>query len=161
MRSPNNFSDCRSGRLEPSHTPRGFTLLEIVIALGLVAIIFSFGQFVGLDLYRAHVFRSDELTLVTLLSKARRASLHRIEGAAHGVRMGDSLYILFTGASYAARDQVRDIEFPASQMLSRTGLSEVVFTLDGRVNSPGVIALTSGARTRSIVITREGGIDAE
>ncbi|MBI4268267.1 prepilin-type N-terminal cleavage/methylation domain-containing protein [Candidatus Uhrbacteria bacterium] len=150
MRSPLSSSDSK-----------GFTLLEVVIALGIFALIFSLGPYVGMDLYRSHVFRSDILTLATLLRKARSQSLHRIDGAPHGVSITSSAYVFFTGDSYALRRPEFDIEFPAHRAVAKTGLPEIVFSYDAQVSHPGTIVFSDGSRVSSIVINSEGGIDGD
>jgi len=134
--------------------------MEIVISLGILSTIFSLGAFVSMDLYRSHVFAAEKMTLLTLLQKARGQSLHHINSAGHGVAIQSNAYIAFTGASYAQRDSIQDISFPAAPTIQRNGISEIAFTpLDAQVLTPGTITLSDTAHSATIVINAEGGVD--
>lgn len=138
----------------------GFTLIELVVALGIVVVIFGLGTFVSMDLYRAHVFTAEKTTLLTLLQKARSQAQHHIGGMAHGVSVTESAYILFSGPSYALRNTSKDIPFPTSPSIQKSGLSEIIFApLTAQVSSPGSMTLTSDSHSVTLSVNSEGQID--
>lgn len=138
----------------------GFTLIELVVSIGILIIIFGLGAFVSMDTYRTQAFASEKTTLHTLLQKARSQAQHHVDGKAHGVYVTQSAYILFTGSSYAMRDTAKDISFPATPSIRESGLSEIVFApLTARVASPGSMTLTDGVRSATFFVNDEGGID--
>ncbi len=138
----------------------GFTLIELVVALGVLTVIFGLGTFVSMDLYRAHLFDSEKTTLLTIMHKARGQSQHHIGGVAHGVYISPTATILFTGSSYGARDASKDISFPCSPSIHESGLAEIVFApLTAQVAVPGVLTLTDGVRFATIIVNSEGQID--
>ena len=79
----------------------GFTFIEILVGMALVAILGSMGLIAGVDSYQRYLFRSDLETVASLLQKARSSAMNNIGETSHGVYVGDaSSLILFRGASY-------------------------------------------------------------
>ncbi len=85
----------------------GITLIEIVVVIGLLAIIASLGVIVSMDFYRGYAFASERNIMVSVIEKARNQSLSNINGNEHGVRFDGNDYILFEGPgpglTYASR----------------------------------------------------------
>ena len=144
----------------PSSYPRsrlqtGFTIIEILVVIALLATISGFGLIVSIDSYRGYAFRADRDTLVSLLERARSQSMNNIcigasctNGRLHGVFIdaAGSQYILFQGSTYAARDSAVDEVVGASSLVSHSGLAEVVFAqLSGDANPAGDIVLSGMA----------------
>lgn len=131
----------------------GFTILEILVVIGLLSVISSFALIVGMDSYRSYSFRADRDTLVSLLQRARSQSVNNLcigsgsctGGRPHGLAIFPDSYVLFQGSSYALRDTAADERIPASTAILRTGLSEVVFAqLSGSAAPSGDITLKGG-----------------
>lgn len=138
----------------------GFTIIELIVAIGVLMTIFSLGIFVSMDLYQAHLFESEKSTLISILEKARGQAQHHISGSAHGVTIQSTTAVLFSGSSYSLRDTAYDISFPLAPSIRRSGLPEIVFApLTAQVATPGEISLTIGARTAAISMNSEGQID--
>ncbi|MEK7664226.1 MAG: prepilin-type N-terminal cleavage/methylation domain-containing protein [Patescibacteria group bacterium] len=77
---------------------KGFTLVELLVGIALLAIIVSLGLFLSFDFYRNFSVSSQANTIVSILQKARSQSLNNINQARHGVHFEDSSglkYILF------------------------------------------------------------------
>ncbi|HEY9585496.1 MAG TPA: prepilin-type N-terminal cleavage/methylation domain-containing protein [Candidatus Paceibacterota bacterium] len=133
----------------------GFTLIEILVVVALLATISGFGLIVGMDSYRGYAFRADRDTLVSLLQRARSQSINNIcigasctNGKPHGVFIDatSGQYILFQGAAYATRDSVVDEVTGVSPLVKHSGLTEVVFAqLSGDASSTGDIILSGTA----------------
>ncbi|MDO8489874.1 MAG: hypothetical protein Q7S47_00485 [bacterium] len=147
-------------QLRSSSIRNGFTVIELVVAIGVLMTIFGLGTFVSMDLYHAHLFEAEKSTLLSVLEKARGQAQHHMRGSAHGVSIQSPAAVLFSGASFSLRDTSQDISFPLSQAIHRSGLTEVVFaSLTARVTTPGEILLVAGARSAAITINSEGRID--
>lgn len=144
MRSPNNSS--------------GFSLIELVVAVGIFAILFSLGPYIGLQLVSSHVFATDVLTLDTLVRKARSQTMHGIDGASHGVHISSNGYLFFTGDSHEHRTAALDIFFPAPTHIIRSGLSEIVFNRATGRCTAGTVTLTDGLREKIFAFNDEGQI---
>lgn len=148
----------------------GFTLTEVIIVMGLLAVIAAFGVTINFGAYQSYAFQSERNLLVGLLQKARSQSFNNVclgsnctGGQAHGVALRPAgqanKYIIFQGPDYSLRDQSQDELFDANSQINVSGLSEIVFAqLSADANASGVIDLTDGIRNQSIEINNEGGI---
>ena len=77
---------------------KGFTLIEIMIAVAILLAILSLGLIISLDFYKSYSFGSEKEVIVSMLQKARSQSLNNINQVRHGVHFeNDSglTYILF------------------------------------------------------------------
>lgn len=75
----------------------GFTLIEILISLGVLVIIASLGLFVSFDFYRHSSFQSERSVIVSVLQKARNQSVDNIDQTRHGVHfeVNPVAYVIF------------------------------------------------------------------
>ena len=73
----------------------GFTLIETLIVVALVAVLAGFGLVVGIDAYQRSTFRSQQDFLVASLQKARSRALANIGQCNHGVRIEEGSYTTF------------------------------------------------------------------
>lgn len=147
----------------------GFTLIEILIVLGILAILSGFGLVASLDAYRGYSFRNERNTMVSVLQKARSQAISNIclgsgctDGKPHGVAFQAGQYIIFQGSGYAARDQAVDQIVAVNYALTFApgSLPEVVFSqLSGDAAPAGTITLTDEAGHSSVIsINSEGQI---
>lgn len=156
-----NTSKCVNAR-----RVRAFTLIEILVVMGMLALIGALTVFVSMDTYRGSSFRSDRDLLVALLQHARAESVHNIcavssctDGASHGVYIGATSYTIFQGASYAGRVVADDQNFTEDGTVTRAGASEVVFAaLSGTVAAQTTITLSGDNKTSVITIEPSGRI---
>jgi len=145
----------------------GFTLIEILIVLGLIALVGSAVLFINLDSYRGDSFRAERTTVVTLLGQARIDALNNMSEEPHGVAFfpdgyPDS-YVLFAGDSYDTSLPSTRVPYKAaySIALGAGSPSEVVFEqLNGDSNFSGTLTLKDTQRDFSydILINSEGGL---
>lgn len=157
----------------PNTSPRnkGFTLVEILVALALLVIIFSFGLFISFDFYKSYAFGAEKSIIVSVLQKARSQSLNNINQAKHGVRFEKSpglKYIIFEGSSYDPNNS-NNITIGSSFGISITNpvLSfEVVFDqLSGNCITSNcstsllIITVSDGTKSYDITLNSEGRIN--
>lgn len=164
MRSPRVFTHKKY--------KRGFTLIEILIVVGIMTLLGGVTLIVSMDNYHAYAFRAERDTLVSLLQKARSQSMSNIclptngsctNGKAHGVYVSAGQYTVFQGQSYGARDGAVDEIYLVRgvDVKPKSGsLTEVVFAqLSGDVLVPGYISLlNSDGHVSTTTITSEGTI---
>ncbi len=164
MRSPKVF-------IHKDHK-RGFTLIEILIVIGIMTLLGGMALIVSMDNYHAYAFRAERDTLVSLLQKARSQSMSNIclgtagsctNGKTHGVYVSAGQYTVFQGPTYATRDTVVDEIYPVRgvDVQKKSGsLTEVVFSqLSGDVLLPGYITLlNSDGHVSTTTITSQGSI---
>lgn len=141
---------------------KGFTFIEIMMAIGILTFIAGIGIAVSIDYYRTYAFRSERNTIVSLLQKARAASLNNINDNAHGVRFEEGNFVLFEGTSYDDSDSNNQIfagnssvtltsssPLPVSVIFSRLSAetTDVNFTLtDSASNRVGDISVSSAGQ---------------
>lgn len=137
---------------------KGFTLMEVLITLGLIAIVAVVVSVVDINNFRGDSFRSEVSTIGTALQTARANSFNNINQKRHGVAFnpaGVSGYVIFEGNTYATRDTTQDILIASSYIVNFSPASptEVVFDqLKGDANFNGDITLTDPQRGVSAVI---------
>lgn len=157
------------------HVHDGFSLIEVLIVIGLLGVIAAFTAVADLSTYRMNALRDERKTLVTALQKARSESLNNINQKAHGVAIFPSdspgNYVVFEGNDYASADHANDQVIPSSYPLTRSldSIEEVVFeqlsalaSCDGApCDDTKIIELEDVVRqaTAEIKVNREGQID--
>ena len=146
---------------------RGFTLIEVVIVLALVAFVANDALLISFDAYRANSYRNERSTFIALLQHARAQSMHSVclaavcsQAPAHGVAIRSGRYVLFEGASYASRTVDLDSIIDESPLTVHAGISEVIFQpSSGHFFTPGDIILSAPDGHVSIItIGAEGQI---
>ncbi|PIR37988.1 MAG: hypothetical protein COV34_02785 [Candidatus Zambryskibacteria bacterium CG10_big_fil_rev_8_21_14_0_10_42_12] len=139
---------------------RGFTLLEILITLGIIGLLAFIGIITGVDTYKRYLTRSDIDSAAVLLQKARSSAINNIGNTSHGVHVGNTgEFVLFRGNSYASRDTTYDLVIEQNKDIAISGLSEVVFSQISGETTAGTITVTSDTGNITININSEGGIN--
>jgi len=140
---------------------RGFTVLEVVLVIGILAIIFSIGVPITFNFYINYELATERDNLIAIYQQARDSSMTGEGGLAHGVYLTSNGYVLFEGSSYANRLVERDLDFSRSNLVEVTGPTETVFeVLSGRTSSES-FSLTNGKKTFNVEINTEGRISWE
>ncbi len=144
--------------------PRGFTVIEILVVIFLLAILSGMTLVFSTSYYREYNFYGEEKMLIGLLQKARSQALSNINQKPHGIFFDktNNSYVLFQGNDYADRDSGMDFSFRQNGSFSLTGLDQVIFSqLSGDSASTGDIILDDHVRPKiTISINQEGRIDA-
>jgi prepilin-type N-terminal cleavage/methylation domain-containing protein len=144
----------------------GFTLLEVLVVMGLVTLILGATLFFDVNSYRGDAFRAERTNLVTALQTARANALDNINQAKHGVAInpnGYNGYVIFEGDNYTVSNPTTRVAIPASYpvTLASTSPQEVVFAqLSGDTGFSGQLMLIDNERyaTSTININYEGKI---
>ncbi len=133
---------------------RGVTFIEIIIVLGLFAMLGKFALLISFDTYRQSSFHSTRASLISVLQHARAKAMSDVcigatctQGTSQGVFIESNQFVLFQGSSYALRDIDADEMVEANPATSHSGLQEIVFAASsGTVSQVGSIVLadTSG-----------------
>jgi prepilin-type N-terminal cleavage/methylation domain-containing protein len=144
-------------------TTRGFTLIEISVALGILLMLFSFGLIMSMDAFRGSIFRSEREIIVSLLERARSHSMANIDGSAWGVCYRANKYVLFKGTTCGA-PAPSDEEFEVNQSVATDSNFASTFPtisfaqLSGQ-SSAATITVVEANRSSSITINHEGTIN--
>jgi prepilin-type N-terminal cleavage/methylation domain-containing protein len=143
----------------------GFTLIEILIVIGMLAIVSGFGLFMSMETYRASNYHSDRNLLIATLMRARAEAINNIclggactDALPHGVHIQTNAYIMFQGSTYDPSDP-QNSSFEADIYSSHSFSGDVIFSqLSGTTSAPIAITLNSAGRTSNITISRLGRI---
>jgi prepilin-type N-terminal cleavage/methylation domain-containing protein len=114
---------------------RGFSLIELLVVMGLLAILGSFSLMVSMENYRGSSFAESQATLVSALQKARSQALFGVcigsgctAGQPHGVHIDSNQLVLFQGTTYNADDPNNEYLPVQSAGITFSGIHDVVFT---------------------------------
>lgn len=140
-----------------SHDSRGFTLIEVLLAGSVIALIAGIMLPVSVALKN----RTDLDTAATGLTQAlRRASFlsqSNRDNSRWGVRVESGSIILFHGSNYQSRDASFDEITSTSPSISSSGTTEFVFEkLTGNLGAERTLTLTFNAEQRIITINAKG-----
>lgn len=148
----------------------GFMVLELVVVMGLLAIVGSLGLFMSMDSLRGGAFRDERDMVVSSLQRARSQAINNIclgsgcvEGQKHGVHIGSGEYVIFQGENYDAATSTNIIIKSVSAAVFATGTENTVFNnLSGNLSvpTPAIITVFGLSRQASstISINAEGRI---
>lgn len=141
------------------------TLIEVLVVLGLVAIVGGFSLVMGVDTFKKQIFRSDRDLLISALQRARALAISNTcfgptctTGLPHGVRIEPEQFIIFQGNSFDPADEYNEVvEITGGAIF--TGPSEVIFQpLSGIVLLPGDIVIAALGSVSTTTVGAEGQI---
>lgn len=139
---------------------RGFTLLELLLSISLVAVI----SVAGVPIYASLQTRSDLKTATQIVTQAARRAETRAwanEGdSSWGFYVNSGQAVVYKGVSYAARDTSYDEIYTISDSIVITGDSEYLFSqVTGLPDAAGSVTLTSlDSATSTINVGANGQI---
>jgi len=144
----------------------GFTLIEIIVVMGLLTAIAGLASFASFDTWHGYTFRGERNLLISILQEARSQSVNNIclgtgcdDGRPHGVHIENDKYIIFQGSAYDPADPLNQ-NIDASNSINHAGLTDVVFSqLSGSASPSGDIILSDSQRSATISINSEGRIN--
>lgn len=137
----------------------GYTLMELVMVLGILSLLLMLTIPVSLNFLRNQYLTSDRHAVISLLEWARDQSLMNANQSDHGVKVLSNSYVGFVGTTYATRDQSKDIVYPKSVIVTASGTNEVVFTSLNATATSSTISLANTLKSYSITVNQEGTID--
>ncbi|MBL8029900.1 MAG: hypothetical protein JNN11_01495 [Candidatus Doudnabacteria bacterium] len=137
----------------------GFSLLEVLVSMGVFFSIMTLGLLFGFDFYKTYIFYSERDVLISVLQEARSKSMANINQVPYGVRLEESEYILFQG-NYNNIFTESDYVYHLYPGMVLSGDIEVKFNqLSGRTDGGKIFSLSDGHRSAAIYINQEGLID--
>ena len=127
----------------------GFTLIEILVVIGVIVLLFAASYLVTFDTYGKNLLSNEEEKLVSILSKARSRAMNNIDEMDHDVSIESDKYVLDS-----------DEEIEKNENIEITGITSVAFEqLSGKPSETGDIVLDDGIRTETITIYPGGMIN--
>lgn len=140
---------------------KGFTIMEVMISLGIFLILLGLTTPFVLQFYNRYQLDAERTTFIALLRQARAMSLTGENGATHGVYLASSQFTIFEGVSYATRDTSIDQTFERNSSVDITGPSETLFRYLTGTSASQSFNLTNGTKQGIIYVNKEGSIDWE
>ncbi len=144
-----------------SRAARGFTLIEILISVAVVAIIVLI-IVSGLSAFR----RSADLNhavdgVLAQLREAKRRTVESRDASRWGVHVESSRTTLFKGTTYSFGAADNEV-FTLPSAVTASGLADVVFKrISGETDNAGMLTLTLGSNTKVITIRSSGLIEVQ
>ncbi len=138
---------------------KGFTLVEVLIVIGILAAIAGLSVLIGIDSVARGTVHQERDTLVSLLTGARTAALANVNESAHGVHISPTEFISFEGTSFGSGLNKQPV--PRNGAIEITGETDIVFAaLSGNVlDGVGDIELIDANSTATVEINEGGRIE--
>ena len=139
---------------------RGFTFIELMLVIALVAILGVFIVPVGLSFYQSQLLGETSDGLVSALRHAQRFALTSTHDNAFGVFITADTYTIFEGSAYASRIVSEDVVFSIASTVTVSGLQEIVFSeMSGTPSAIGSVIISSGNKVSQIDVLASGNIE--
>ncbi len=138
---------------------KGFTLLEILLSVALIALLSG----LSVPVYQSFQVKNDlDIASNTIAQSARRAQVlaQAVDGdTTWGVHIQSGSITIFKGGSYAGRDTNYDEDFEMPTSITPSGLQEVIFSkLYGEPQATGTVTLTTSTNETANLILNEKGM---
>lgn len=144
-------------------SPKGFTLIEIIIVLAIFIAIIGFGMTIDWHAFQRDTFSSEEATIVALLSKARSLAMANVSESGYGLCYKEPDYIIFRKIDGVCQNSKPANEAsPANKNIASntsTAFPVIIFDRLTGNTAGGTIHLTDGVKSADIVINNEGTIN--
>ncbi len=131
---------------------RGFTLVEVLVVISLMAVVMGLGLLMSIDVFRGTTFRSTRQVLVSALTTARSRALANMYQSPEGVCYSAPDFIIFRRSSYGSANSA-DEHVPGNPSISLTGAINCTGMGAGAVVFSQIAATTSGS---TITISETG-----
>jgi prepilin-type N-terminal cleavage/methylation domain-containing protein len=103
------------------YTKNGFTLLEISLTIGILAIMLSLSLAISSGAVQRSSLRSGENTVIQAVRRAQTLSQNSVGGSKYGVFLQTGSVIVFSGSTFASRDSSVDQIYEINESISPDG----------------------------------------
>jgi prepilin-type N-terminal cleavage/methylation domain-containing protein len=122
---------------------RGFTLVEVMVVVAIVAVLAFLAASLGASSYTKSQLSVETEDLILALRRAQSRTVSGYKDGTWGVHLTASGYTLFKGSTYAGRDSSYDEVHTYPPTITGSGLSDVIFVYrTGKTSNTGTITLT-------------------
>jgi Tfp pilus assembly protein FimT len=134
-------------------------MIEILLVVGIGAIIFGFSAPYTLNFYRTQLLEDVRSNLIDTLQRARHNAVLQKNDSSFGVHMVNGSYTLFQGADYENMVSGQEEVFAVNEEIVFSGLIDVTFSkMTGNPSVTGTTTLTYGTTISEILIEESGNI---
>jgi prepilin-type N-terminal cleavage/methylation domain-containing protein len=142
--------------IQNARSRKGFTLIELILVVALVALIGSVAGLLYSNIYLRNAASNAQDELVFSLRKAQMYSMMGRQGSNWGVAIGGNI-VLYSGNSYASRNTAFDESYAVPNTVAIIGANEINFArLTGYPNVTSTITIASPGRTYTVQIQPQG-----
>lgn len=143
---------------------KGFTLIEILIVVGILAVLIAVVSPAFSTMRNNEVLKSTTADIVSAIDKARSQTLASVNSLEYGVHFESSKIVIFQGTTYSSGDANNEdifISSPASiSNINLTGGAVDVYfdRLSGAPSKTGTITVSVSSSTKTITISTTGAV---
>jgi len=138
---------------------RGFTAIEILVVVAIIALLASVGTIMGFDTIGRASVHSERDLFVSLLTSARARALANVNESAHGIQINTNDFTIFEVPLSGVVTNQRVIA-RSSNITIAVGTSIIFDQLRANVSTGvGSYTMSDGTQTASVIINSEGRID--
>ena len=152
-------------RVFPYSFHRGFTLLEIIIVIGILGILLSVVMPSFMNFRRNSLLNVETMELMTLINRARILAVSSKNDQQFGVHLQADKAVLFQGGTYNAGDVTNETHTFAtgitlSTIVINPGVSEIIFdkVTGATANNATTTLLVTGTTASTTVLVYPTGI---
>ncbi len=143
---------------------RGFSLLELLLVMTIVAVVFIFSTPFSMNFYRTQLINDVQSNLIDTLQRARHNAVLQKNDSNFGVHIDSDSYTLFQtpNLAYASRVSDQDEVFPVVGDIDFGGPAEIIFSkLTGIPSATGTIAIAYDVIVKGITVDSSGVISKD
>ena len=138
---------------------RGFSVIEMLIVIGIVMIIVGITAPVGFRYYQTQLLDESTCLVFDTLRRAQQNAMFQKNDNAFGVFFEENSFTLFDGSTFLTRDENEDEVFILSNNISLSGLQEIVFSRKHGTTADGEIVISMGNISEYVDVNTKGRID--
>lgn len=136
-----------------------FSLLELLLSIGIVAIFSGIIYPVSINLYRRSSVDATTDTIIQHLQHAQRFADYNRFDSPWGVHINDNKILIFAGTSRETRDTDQDITSPIPKSVTVDERTYIFERLTGIPDNAGAFRVRNDLKTNTIRIAPNGVIE--
>ena len=145
---------------------RGFTLVETLIVLAIIAILSAVAVRSYYLLREKQSIQKDADSIVSVIEDAKNMSLNRKNDSSYGVNFSSSTVTVFAGATYANGNKISTYNLESNVTISALALTSSSTEIDfakitGAPNATGSIILSTPSYSKIVTIYGTGIIEVK
>ena len=139
---------------------KGFTLIEIIVVMGLFSVISFMTIPTSINQYKRYVAKESALNIMHFLRISQNNAKVRLFGMPSGFKILPDSFVVFSGESYVSRFLDVDEVYALPGSVSVEGMQEVIFDeITGIPSTSGIIEVISGGYSYDIYISDNGLVE--
>ncbi len=159
-----SYDSCLSNGSRFLNKKRGFTLLETLVVLAIIAVLSTVAVRSYYLLREKHSIQKDADSIVSVIESAKNMSLNRKNDSSYGVKFSSSTVTVFVGSTYTNGNKISTYDLEPNVKISSLSLhpsgTELGFSkITGTPNATGTIVLSTPSYSRIVTIYGTGIIE--